>query len=120
MKLTRENTALDLSKLTDGEKVELCSLLNNTSFIRDYPEAWIMYFDEELKFYRTCWDGYIGIKGKEIVDFQTFKSIHFPEQNEKPTYEELVEALRDVFDGCDGNNFVCYREKYEQLLERIK
>ena len=84
--LNKYNTAIDLSKLSEGELKEFFTWLNNTNQI----ESWT--FEEFIEEYSdTCWyfdndfDEYLDIFSSELeynidlksVDFQTFKQIHF-------------------------------------------
>src|SRR5690606_19142745 len=116
MKLTRENTALDLSKLTEGELKEVTEKLKLTN-------------KDNLRFLMIHYNNYVIHQcltyGWKLIDFTAFKSIHFPEQEDKPTYEELVEALRDCFyfiEELNNHGITNWSEnsKVKQLLERIK
>ena|SRR5690606_37214682 len=109
MKLTRENTALDLSKLTEGELREISKL---TQLI--ILDSSCKLSKHSLGFYHTH---RYAIDGTTLISFDHFKSIHFPEQENKPTYEELVEALRVAVQVVDRPDI--YNE-IKQLLERIK
>src|SRR5690606_13863738 len=117
MKLTRENTALDLSKLTEGELREISKLTQ------------LSILDASCKLSKQAVGCYYthryAIDGTTLISFDHFKSIHFTEQEDKPTYEELVEALRDCFyfiEELNNHGITNWSEnsKVKQLLERIK
>lgn len=131
MTLTKHNTALDLSKLTEGESSELFD------YIRSVDRIWSCWSpNEDTRFFKEFRKGFFGLSGdmyslilikdEKVVDFHTFKSIHFPEQDDKPTYEELVEALREVNrvfpirPGDQDSGELTALWQVEQLLERIK
>lgn len=124
-KLTKHNTALDLSKLTEGEKRELFKLISQVDDWSNWSEdRFVQDFCWNILRHDTGFDAIEVVeridgvdKDWVFVDFQTFKSINFPEQEDKPTYEELVEALTVAVQVVDRPDI--YNE-IKQLLERIK
>ena len=67
--LNKHNTALDLSKLSEDEYEEVCTLSNSWSTQGKY-----LMFNKLAKKYVHNIDLY---RSMSIVDFKTFKQIHF-------------------------------------------
>ncbi len=71
--LNKYNTALDLSKLSKSEVDELTYILTKNN-IKSVDNSCIKYFEfsKELNLFN-----FIDLTPKIIIDYQTFKQIHF-------------------------------------------